>query len=298
MKDLKALIRDRIRNRAPGGPHWEVRNASGEGGPAEIRIYDVIGWPFIEAQDIAEQLDQVTADEITVSINSPGGSVFESIAIYNLLRKHDARITTRVDGLAASGASIIAQAGDHRVMVSGSEMMIHNAWVLAVGDSDGLRKIADLLDKQDTNLANIYGSRAGTDPAGFLDLMSEETWFLDQEAVDAGLADEVDDPTPAEAQARGSRLVDQLNAVAADIDEVIDRVAEVASLRSDQGKSLDDSWRTRDDVDRLSASLDRLREALTPPGDEAPEGREEPDEDETTAELDALYLQLIEEMEN
>ncbi|ORM14115.1 head maturation protease, ClpP-related [Prescottella equi] len=164
------------------------------GGGAELLIYDVIGsyWRETSAQAIAEQIKDITADEITVRINSPGGSAFDGIAIMNALRAHDARVVVHVDGLAASAASVIAMAGDEIVMGPGSQMMIHEAWVFTEGDAAFLRSEADRLDKVSDSITSLYARRAGGDFDEWRALVAAETWFTAEEAVTAGLADRVD----------------------------------------------------------------------------------------------------------
>lgn len=169
-----------------------------EGGKATLRIHDVIGdyWAETTSGDIAAKIDAIEAEEITVSINSPGGNIFDGIAIYNALRSHKARIVTRVDGIAASIASVIAQAGDERQMMGGSQMMIHNAWGVAIGDAPEMRKMADVLDHQNLVIAEVYARHSGQDAAALLGLMEQETWYTAGGTVDAGLADVVIDASP------------------------------------------------------------------------------------------------------
>lgn len=162
-----------------------------DAGKAEILIYDEIGWLGITAEDFVKDLQRVEADEIKVRINSIGGSVFGGTAIYNALRTHPARITTTVDSLAASVASVIVQAGDERVMVQHSQMMIHNAWGIAIGDADEMNEYAELLRKEDSIIADIYADRSGKPRSMYIAMMAAETWFSHDEAVEAGLADSV-----------------------------------------------------------------------------------------------------------
>lgn len=171
------------------GSWYEIKNQAD--GPAVVRIYDEIGFWGVSAAEFAKELDAVTATEIEVQISSPGGDVFDGIAIYNALRAHPAKVTTRVDGLAASAASVIVQAGENRVMLSASQMMIHEAWGLTVGSAEEMRKYADVLDRQSDVLAGIYAERSGKDAAEFRAMMTEDTWLTDEQAVEAGLADEV-----------------------------------------------------------------------------------------------------------
>lgn len=174
---------------------YEIKNQTGD--LAEIRIYDEIGWFGITAENFVRDLDDITAPEIIVAINCPGGDVFDGIAIYNALRSHPAKVTTRVDSLAASIASIIAQAGDQRIMLSSSQMMIHDAWGLTIGNARDMREMADLLDRQSDILAGIYAGRGTGDVAHYRDLMEKDSWFTDEETVAEGLADEVIDPSDA-----------------------------------------------------------------------------------------------------
>lgn len=158
---------------------------------ASVYIYDEIGYVGVSAQDFVRELNEVRASEIELHLDTPGGDVFDGIAIYNAIHDHPARVTVIVDSLAASAGSFIAQAGDHRVMNRGSQMMIHNAHSLMVGNSKDLREHADFLEKQSANIANIYAARSGKDVDGWLAAMDAETWYMAEEAVEAGLADEV-----------------------------------------------------------------------------------------------------------
>ena len=173
------------------GDWFHIENKAGD--PAKLYLYDEIGWLGTTATDFAEQLAALDVDEIDVHINSVGGSVFDGIAIYNALRTHEAHVTTQVDSAALSIASVVAQAGDKRVMVSGSQMMIHEAWGMAIGNADDMRETGHLLDRQTENIAGIYGERVGGSgkKKHFLSLMRDETWLNAEEAVAEGLADEV-----------------------------------------------------------------------------------------------------------
>lgn len=126
-------------------------------------------------------------------INSPGGDVFDGIAILNALRSHQGTVTTIVDGLAASAASFIAQAGSKRTMARNSEMMIHDASGLCIGNASDMREMLDLLDRASDNIASVYAERSGIgDIASWREAMGKETWYSAEEAVAARLADEVE----------------------------------------------------------------------------------------------------------
>lgn len=195
--DVVGKLRQEARDRAPDAPRrepgYQIRNTAGD--EAVIRIYDEIWWLGVNADDFVRDLQAVTASRIRVEINSPGGDVFDGIAIYNALRAHPAHITTRVDGVAASIASVIAQAGDHRVMLGAAQIMIHNAWGVTIGDTNDHEDMRVLLEQQDDIIAGIYAARSGRPRAHFRDLMAAETWLSDTRAVDEGLADEVLEPS-------------------------------------------------------------------------------------------------------
>lgn len=157
----------------------------------EILIYDVIH-PFgVSAGDFANELNALEADEITVGINSPGGIVFDGIAIMNALKRHPAKIIARIDGVAASAASFIAMAGDEIQTSKYGEMMIHEAWGYVEGDAEEMRAMADLLIRHNSSIASVYADRAGGEVKDWLKVMKKETWFTADEMVAAGLADTI-----------------------------------------------------------------------------------------------------------
>lgn len=148
----------------------------------EITAAEVIGW-----------LGEMQGD-VTVRINSYGGDSFEGVAVMNALRSHSGRVTAIVDGVAASAASVIAVGGAEKlVMRPGSELMVHDAWTFADGNAAELEKLAADLERTSQSMAEIYASKAGGEPDVWREMMRAETWFSAQEAVDAGLADEVED---------------------------------------------------------------------------------------------------------
>jgi ATP-dependent protease ClpP protease subunit len=166
---------------------YRIENKS-DGG-VEVFIYDEIGYWGVTAADFVKDLQNVTADKFTLRLNSPGGEVFDGIAIYNAIKQHKAEVTVQIDGLAASAASFIAMAGDTVTMTKNATMMIHDGHGLVVGDATDMRKMADLLDKTSNNIASIYAERTGGDVATWRAAMLEETWYNADEAVEAKLAD-------------------------------------------------------------------------------------------------------------
>jgi ATP-dependent protease ClpP protease subunit len=188
---------DRLRTARPraqlrqGRNDWYRITNSVSGGTAQVHIYDEIGYWGITASDFMRDLSQVNATDIDLHLNSPGGEIFDGIAIMNALRSHPANVTTYVDSLAASIASVIAMAGDRIVMAPNSQMMIHDGSGLCIGNAADMRQTAELLDRQSDNIADIYAKRAGGTVAEWRALMTAETWYTADEAVEAGLADEV-----------------------------------------------------------------------------------------------------------
>lgn len=157
---------------------------------AEVFIYDEIGYWGTSAAEFVQMLNALDVKAISVRINSPGGEVFDGVAIYNALKTHKATVTVSVDGLAASAASFIATAGDKVIMQRGAQMMIHDAAGMAFGNAETMRTLADLLDRLSDTIAGLYADRAGGSLTSWRDAMRVETWYNADEAVAAGLADE------------------------------------------------------------------------------------------------------------
>jgi len=194
-------------------------------GTLELLVYEEIGENYwtgggVTAKTVKQQIDQAGAhSRIAVRINSPGGNAFEGVAIYNLLRAQGKPVDVFVDGIAASAASIIAMAGDARIMGSNAMMMIHNAWSGCQGYADDMRKMADVLDKVSVSVAQTYIDRAGISQEKAKELMDAESWLGAKDCVDLGLAtgiaedDENDDA--AMALARSFKALARLKAVPA-----------------------------------------------------------------------------------
>lgn len=164
----------------------------------EIYIYgDIVSSKWDEtdvtAVDFKSELNQLgDVSEIDVHINSAGGNVFEGHAIYNMLKMHKAKVNIYVDALAASIASVIAMSGDTIFMHKNSFMMIHNSWIMTLGNSKDLRQTADLLDKTDQSSNNAYLDKAtNLSEAELKQLLEAETWLTANEALEKGLADEI-----------------------------------------------------------------------------------------------------------
>jgi ATP-dependent Clp protease protease subunit len=159
--------------------------------PAEIDLYDEIGFWGVTAKDFRAKLKEVENRDITLKINSPGGDVFDGIAMFNDLIAHNGRIRVEITGLAASAASIVAMAGDEIVMGENAFMMIHNAWSIVIGNRHDLRDFAGTLDKIDGALAKTYATRTGLGIRTVSQMMDDETWLTAAEAKEKGFADSV-----------------------------------------------------------------------------------------------------------
>lgn len=158
-----------------------------------ISIFDVIGKDYwgdgVSASRIAGALRSMDGADVTVNINSPGGDMFEGLAIYNLLREYEGKVTVKVLGLAASAASIIAMAGDEVQIGRGAFLMIHNCWVVAMGNRHDLEKVATEMAPFDKAMADIYSARSGMKTADIESMMDGETYIGGSDAVDKGFAD-------------------------------------------------------------------------------------------------------------
>ncbi len=216
-----------------------------EGAPAPtLYLYDILGVDLfggIAARQVIEDLNALgEVPELTVRINSPGGDVFEGIAVYNALVRFPAKVTIHIDGLAASIASLIAMAGDRTVVAENAMLMVHRPWTVAMGDAEEMRRQAGTLDKAWSAMLTTYARRTGrrgpavskrvTDAGG-------EWWMTADEAVSARFADEVEKGAK-KAQVFGlsrfRRVPERLAASAAEDDVVLPdppRVAEIAEPR-------------------------------------------------------------------
>lgn len=189
--------------------------------PNVIKMFGVIGYDFwsgggITADSVAQALDDIGNKDVEVHINSPGGDMFEGIAIYNILQGHSRKVTVKVMGLAASAASVIAMAGSSIEIGQGAFLMIHNCWVAVMGNRIDLRDIADYLEPFDQSLRDIYKHRTGQKPEDISQWMDDETFLSAQDAIDKGFADKlmeskqiVEDSVPQEVKAiNAKRLVE------------------------------------------------------------------------------------------
>lgn len=174
---------------------------------ADIYIYDEIGGWGISARRFTEDLISLgNLSHINLHIHSPGGEVFDGIAIYNQLKNHSATITVYIDGLAASMASVIAMVGDTVIMPKNAMMMIHKPWGVSWGDANDMREYADLLDKLENVLIPAYVAKTGKTTEEITAMLEQETWLDGDECVEQGFADKVIEPVKAMASLTSKRI--------------------------------------------------------------------------------------------
>lgn len=160
----------------------------------EILLYDEIGpeaYGLLGGKWLIDELAKAGGTDVSLRINSPGGSVFEGQAMYNAVARYPGKVTAYVDSLSASAASFVMMAAGKIVIAQNARVMVHNAWGLTIGNASDMRKSADLLDGIDKTIVDTYSSRTGQDPAAIVEMMAAETWMNATEAVSKGFADEV-----------------------------------------------------------------------------------------------------------
>lgn len=243
----------------------ELPSTTVDGTKATIRLYDPIddwgGYWGVSAKEIASVVDALPDEvtEIELLINSPGGFVSEAVAIMNVLRRHEAKVTAIVEGLAASAASFIAASADELVMARNSELMIHEARMITIGTADDHTFGADFLNRHGDMIASIYAARAGGTVADWRARMRVETWFTDQEAVDVGLADRIDEGTTAVSNridlsvfkfaGRAAAPAPAASADQADPDDTVEPPASAGDEIADPDGSEVDDWESHDSDD-------------------------------------------------
>ena len=172
---------------------WYAIRARGTG--AEVAIYDEIGAYGVSAKGFLAELGALPeGTPVDLRLNSPGGSVFDAVAIYNALKRHAGTVTVWIDGIAASAASYVAMAGDEIVMPENAFLMIHDPSGLAMGTAGDMRAMAEALDKIAGSLVRGYAAKSGKPDDEIAALMAAETWFDAGDAVAAGFADRLAEP--------------------------------------------------------------------------------------------------------
>lgn len=165
-----------------------------ETGDNVITMFEAIGEDFwtgggVTAKKVASQLKAIGPRPVEVQVNSPGGDMFEGIAIFNVLREHPQPVTVKIMGMAASAASIIAMAGDTIEIGAASFLMIHNCWVMAMGNRHDMRETAEWLEPFDQAMVDLYAARTGKEPKLIAKWMDAETYMSGSQAIERGFAD-------------------------------------------------------------------------------------------------------------
>tara|TARA_B100001175_G_scaffold39430_1_gene28772 strand:- start:1800 stop:2834 length:1035 start_codon:yes stop_codon:yes gene_type:complete len=160
---------------------------------ADVYIFDEIGTYGVTAQEFITDIKDLKNTPINLRINSLGGDVFDGMAMYNVIKRREAKTTVYIEGIAASIATIIALGADEVVMAENSLFMIHNAWGGSMGEAKDMRKTADTLDKITGELTDIYIKKTGLPYDSLAEMMDEETWLNAQEAFNYGFIDTISD---------------------------------------------------------------------------------------------------------
>jgi ATP-dependent Clp protease protease subunit len=255
---------------------WYEFRAQARG--AEIAIYDEIGAFGIPARAFLDELKALgPVAELTVRINSPGGSVFDGVAIYNALKRHQAAITVWIDGVAASIASMVAMAGDEVVMPENAMLVLHDPSGLVAGTAGDMRAMADALDKMAAGMVAAYRDKSGRDDAEIEALLAAETWLSAAEAVELGFADRVEQPVRMAAHfdlSRFGNVPPQLAALSASTNPQEDVMPDPQNKRpgrsapATQVEDKHDAQATADDDAMPSAQLGEPVEPAQPGGPE------------------------------
>lgn len=250
---------------------WNAGVKSAQSGDNTITVLDVIGedpWTGggVTSKRVAAALRAIGDRDVFVDINSPGGDFFEGVAIYNMLREHKGKVTVRILGMAASAASVIAMSGDEVQIGKAGFLMVHNAWVVAIGNRHDLVEAAATMEPFDDAMASLYADRAGVEKAEAAGWMDRETWFNGEQAVNAGLADaflSADMVEEDEAKAENARSVNATRKVDALLAKAgISRNERRSLIGEVKGGTHDAATTATHDAGELKAGLSRLIENL------------------------------------
>lgn len=162
----------------------------------ELFVYGIIGGGFFSessTEDLVKEISAIDTEKILVRINSPGGAVFDGMAVYNSLRTHPATVTAQIDGVAASIASVVAMAGSTVRMLRGTQLMIHKPLMFGGGNADDFRELAELLDQVEGSIVDVYKAHSDLSVKDIKAAMKAETWYNPEAALDAGFATELDE---------------------------------------------------------------------------------------------------------
>jgi len=150
----------------------------------------------ISANDFLDAISGHAGEDVTIHLDSEGGSVTDGLSIYNAICQYPGKVTVHIDALAASIATVIASAADHVIINSTGRMMVHSAWCVSMGNCREFKSMATILEAMDRDIAQAYADRSEKSADEWLEIMAAETWFSAKEALDAGLVDEVNEIKP------------------------------------------------------------------------------------------------------
>lgn len=215
---------------------------------ATVYVYDYIGgWDGVQAGDFVQALNALTAAQINLRINSPGGSVFDGRAMATAVANHQSRITAYVDGIAASAASWLALAADEVAIAEGAFIMIHNAQGAAYGDKRVMLEMAGVMEQIDDSLVADYVGKTGKDATEIRGWMDAETWFNAEDSVTHGFADRVEKGKKAASNAWNLSLYNNTPEELKQPPKQPEPPAEVVDLRA-----------AREHAERTQAMLERI----------------------------------------
>jgi ATP-dependent protease ClpP protease subunit len=189
LRQLRAAWRTADEIAPRESPCFRVTNAEDE--TPKLFVYDVIGGWDNDSGEFVKALQDIDSKSIELHLNSPGGFVYDGVAMFEALDAHPAKVHVKIDGLAASAASFLAMVGDSIEIARAGRMMIHDAQAIALGGPAQMREAADLLDSISDDIAGFYAARAGGTAKTWRAAMQAETWYSASESVDAKLADRV-----------------------------------------------------------------------------------------------------------
>ena len=231
---------------------WYTIRARASG--AEVLIYDEIGAYGVSAKGFLAELGALPGDApIDLRLNSPGGSVFDAVAIYTALTRHSGTVTVWIDGIAASAASYVAMAGDEIVMPENAFLMIHDPSGIVMGTAADMRDMAGALDKLAASMTRGYAAKAGKPEAEIAALMAAETWFDARDALDLGLATQLAEPVRIAASFDIGRFRNAPPELVEAISETEDAAEPDSSAVEDDGAAGDDPPTAPDPASKVPA---------------------------------------------
>lgn len=183
-----------IEGKAP----YEIKATSAD--QTELFVTDVLGWPFNDINALVRDLTTIKTKDILVRLNSPGGDPIDTFSLYHAFKNHPSNVIFRIEALAASAASFLPLSGNEVQAYPSSLMMIHNSWVMAIGNRFELQATADILEKIDTNMQDIYTAKTKIGKKEMADMMKAETWMNAKEMKDKGFIDTILNGKPVKAQ--------------------------------------------------------------------------------------------------